>query len=128
MIMDFVRESNADAGEQAHGSDLSCGSSDRACSRQSSCSTSGRSSEELSRILQRFGNAVVRGAAIGFTLRGGLHVLGAVLASFSKRKKRTVGVAGALEDTLRYTAFLATLASVYIGVDEGIAAGFGKQR
>jgi hypothetical protein len=39
-----------------------------------------------------------------------------------------VTAAGALGDTVRYTAFLAALAGIYIGVDEGIAATVGKER
>jgi hypothetical protein len=41
---------------------------------------------------------------------------------------RSVTAAGALGDTARYTAFLAALAGIYIGVDEGIAATVGKDR
>jgi hypothetical protein len=39
-----------------------------------------------------------------------------------------VTAAGAFGDTTRYTAFLAALAGIYIGVDEGIAATVGKER
>lgn len=70
----------------------------------------------------------MRGAAIGFTLRGGLHLVGSLLTAISKRRKRAVAPAAAVEDTLRYAAFLAALAGVYIGVDEGIAAVCGKER
>eukprot|EP00882_Tetradesmus_deserticola_P032967 GHRQ01037618.1.p1 GENE.GHRQ01037618.1~~GHRQ01037618.1.p1 ORF type:complete len:217 (+),score=70.64 GHRQ01037618.1:327-977(+) len=41
---------------------------------------------------------------------------------------RSVTAAGAVGDTVRYTAFLAALAGIYIGVDEGIAAAVGKDR
>lgn len=34
----------------------------------------------------------------------------------------------ALSDSLRYGAFLASLAGVYVGVDESIAAVWGRQR
>lgn len=54
--------------------------------------------------------------------------MGSLLTAISKRRKRDVSVAAAVEDTLRYTAFLASLAGVYIGVDEGIAALFGKEK
>jgi hypothetical protein len=39
-----------------------------------------------------------------------------------------VTAANAFGDTVRYTAFLAALAGIYIGVDEGIAAAVGKDR
>ena len=83
---------------------------------------------ELQRACDRLLAGVVRGAAIGFTLRGGLHIVGSLLTAISKRRKRTVTLSAAVEDTLRYTAFLASLAGVYIGTDEGIAALFGKER
>jgi hypothetical protein len=78
--------------------------------------------------LERLFAGVVRGAAIGFTLRGGLHIVGSLLTAISKRRKRAVTLPAAIEDTLRYTAFLASLAGVYIGVDEGIAALIGKEK
>ena len=86
--------------------------------------------EDVQRATERLRNGVVRGAVIGFTLRGGLHLLGAFLAPLSagRRKKRSVTISEALHDTLRYTAFLAALAGIYIGVDEGIAAAWGKKR
>lgn len=81
---------------------------------------------ELQRALERLLAGAVRGAAIGFTLRGGLHIVGSLLTAISKRRKRDVTLPAAVEDTLRFTAFLASLAAVYIGVDEGIAAAAGK--
>eukprot|EP00775_Hariotina_reticulata_P010487 gene10487-10646_t len=83
---------------------------------------------ELKRALTRLQAGVVRGAVIGCTLRGGLHLVGSLLAAASRRKRRSVTAAGAVEDTLRYAAFLAALAGTYIGVDEGIAAMVGKNR
>ncbi|KAF6263624.1 hypothetical protein COO60DRAFT_378802 [Scenedesmus sp. NREL 46B-D3] len=83
---------------------------------------------ELQRALDRVLQGMIRGACIGLTLRGGLHLVGSLLAAVSKRKKRSVTAAGALGDTVRYTAFLAALAGIYIGVDEGIAATVGKDR
>lgn len=81
------------------------------------------------RVWERWSNAVVRGAVAGATLRGGLHLLGALLSNLSRRqRKRSLPASTAVEDTLRYTAFLATLAGIYVGVDEGIAAVWGKQR
>eukprot|EP00878_Enallax_costatus_P025529 GHUV01027316.1.p1 GENE.GHUV01027316.1~~GHUV01027316.1.p1 ORF type:complete len:501 (+),score=122.52 GHUV01027316.1:63-1565(+) len=83
---------------------------------------------ELQRALDRLLAGIIRGAAIGLTLRGGLHLVGSLLAALSKGKRRSVTAVGALEDTLRYTAFLGALAGIYIGVDEGIAATVGKER
>lgn len=83
---------------------------------------------ELQRARDRLLAGMVRGAAIGFTLRGGLHIVGSLLTAASKRRKRAVTLQAAVEDTLRYTAFLASLAAVYIGVDEGIAALVGKDK
>lgn len=85
-------------------------------------------SPELQRALDRILSGIVRGAAIGLTLRGGLHLVGSLLTALRKGKRRSVTAVGALEDTLRYTAFVGTLAGIYIGVDEGIAAGVGKER
>lgn len=42
--------------------------------------------------------------------------------------RRSLTAASAFGDTARYTAFLAALAGIYIGVDEGIAAAVGKDR
>jgi hypothetical protein len=78
--------------------------------------------------MERLLAGAVRGAAFGLTLRGGLHLVGSLLTAISKRRKRVVTVSAAVEDTLRYTAFLASLAGVYVGVDEGIAALFGKEK
>eukprot|EP00882_Tetradesmus_deserticola_P024366 GHRQ01026627.1.p1 GENE.GHRQ01026627.1~~GHRQ01026627.1.p1 ORF type:complete len:260 (+),score=103.65 GHRQ01026627.1:38-817(+) len=85
-------------------------------------------SAELQRALDRALQGIVRGACIGLTLRGGLHLVGSLLAALPKRKTRSVTAAGAVGDTVRYTAFLAALAGIYIGVDEGIAAAVGKDR
>ncbi|KAF8072623.1 hypothetical protein HT031_000283 [Scenedesmus sp. PABB004] len=83
---------------------------------------------ELQRALERLAAGVLRGAAIGLTLRGGLHAVGAGLAAASRRRDRALTRGAALEDALRYAAFLGALAGTYIGVDEGIAAAVGKDR
>jgi hypothetical protein len=84
---------------------------------------------EVQRALERLRNGVLRGAIVGCTLRGGLHLLGAALTPLTGRKKRrSVTPRAAFWDTLRYTAFLGSLAGIYIGVDEGIAGAFGKRR
>ncbi|KIZ03185.1 hypothetical protein MNEG_4778, partial [Monoraphidium neglectum] len=77
-------------------------------------------------------SGALRGALIGFTLRGGLHLAGHVLgalggSSSGKRQKRAVSGGAAIKDTLRYTAFLGALAATYIGVEEGISRAFGKE-
>lgn len=90
--------------------------------------TSLTATPELQRALDRLSAGVTRGAAIGLTLRGGLHLVGSLLAALSKSKRRSVTAVGALDDTLRYTAFLGALAGIYISVDEGIAAAVGKER
>lgn len=77
-------------------------------------------------------SAVVRGACTGFCLRGGLHILGLLLALLLRKRKqkqaRSRNVLGVLRDTMGYTAFLGSLAGVYVAVDEGIAAVLGKKR
>lgn len=90
-------------------------------------STSGRDAE-LQRVWQRFSCAVVRGAVAGATIRGGLHLLGALLTRLSSRKRRSLPAGAALEDALRYTAFLASLAGIYVTADEGIKAALGEER
>jgi hypothetical protein len=99
----------------------------RPLSEAGAASTSGRG--ELERVWERFACAVIRGATAGATIRGGLHVIGLLVSVLSRqRRKRSVSARAAIEDTARYTAFLAALAAIYVGVDEGIAAAWGKQR
>lgn len=43
-------------------------------------------------------------------------------------RDRSLTAAAAIDDTLRFTAFLGALAGIYIGVDEGISAAVGKDR
>ena len=82
------------------------------------------------RALNRWLNAVFRGAAVGFCLRGGLHVvsLAFALVTRSKRQRREQTLREKLVETGRYTAFLGALAGVFVGIDEGIAAAWGKAR
>ena len=99
-------------------------------------STSGRSEfdeeSELVRVAGRLGNAIVRAAATGCAVRGGIYVLSWVFAlllkSRSEKRRRQKTLLGALEDTARYTAFLGSLAGVYVSVDEGLAWLFGRKR
>ena len=114
-----------------------------AAARTGEVSTSGRSAgvrktafahEEGHRELYRLMNAVVRGAGAGFCLKGGLHILSWLLALISKSRRQRLTRAPLktlLEqflDTVRYTLFLGSLGGVYVGVDEGIANTWGRQR
>lgn len=94
---------------------------------------------DLLRALDRVQQGAVRGAAIGLTLRGGLHLASYLVSLLSRgggsggrarqqRRKARVGGGDALLDTLRYGAFLGALAATYIGVEEGIARVFGRGR
>jgi hypothetical protein len=82
------------------------------------------------RAWTRYCNAVVRGAAIGFCLRGGLHLLKITFALISARKRstRSQSISEVLKDTLRYTGFLGAFAGIFVTVDEGLAAVFGPER
>ena len=82
------------------------------------------------RAWTRYCNAVVRGAAIGFCLRGGLHLLKFLFALVLRRKRssRSQSLSEVFQDTLRYTGFLGAFAGVFVSVDEGLAAVFGPER
>jgi hypothetical protein len=104
--------------------------------------------DELRRGLDRLWQAATRGAAVGLTLRGGLHAMGA-LASLAaaasargggrsssssrpslpprRRSSSSLSAADAIVDTLRYGAFLGALAGVMVGADEAIAAAAGRR-
>ncbi len=82
------------------------------------------------RAWTRYCNAVVRGAAIGFCLRGGLHLLKFLFGLILRRKRstRSQSLSEVFQDTLRYTGFLGAFAGVFVSVDEGLAAVFGPER
>ena len=86
------------------------------------------------RALDRFGNAVGRGAATGALLRGGLHAVSLALAAAApaRRRRRALagapGIAAASADAARYAAFLGAFAGIYVLLDEGIARGLGKRK
>lgn len=82
------------------------------------------------RAWARYCNAIFRGAATGFCLRGGLHLLKFIFSIILRRKRspRTQPVSDMMADTLRYTGFLGAFAGIFVSVDEGIAALFGKER
>ena len=83
------------------------------------------------RALYRWLNAVLRGAAVGFCLRGGLHVVSLAFALASTRKnrqRRQQSIGEKVAETGRYGLFLGALAGVFVGVDEGLAACWGRAR
>lgn len=82
------------------------------------------------RAWTRYCNAIMRGAAIGFCLRGGLHLLKILFSLISARRrvKRPQPISEMLQDTLRYTGFLGAFAGIFVSVDEGLAAVFGAER
>ena len=90
------------------------------------------SSPDAQRAWARFLNAVARGALSGLCLKGGLNLVGLLLAMISRRSRakrtRSLSLSEALADTRRYTTFLAAFSGIIVAVDEGIAAVFGKQR
>ena len=89
-------------------------------------------SPEAKRALARFLNAVARGALTGLCLKGGLNLVGLLLAVISRRSRArrssSLSFSEAIADTRRYTTFLGAFSGVVVAVDEGIAALFGKQR
>lgn len=104
---------------------------DPSCSgRDAGADAAARRAEDLRRALRRVQSGAVRGALIGLTLRGGLHLAGHALGALGggRRARRAVGGAAAVKDTLRYAAFLGALAATYIGVEEGISHTVGKER
>lgn len=82
------------------------------------------------RAWTRYCNCVIRGAAIGFCLRGGLHLLKMIFSLIKARKRgtRSQSISEMLNDTLRYTGFLGAFAGIFVSVDEGLAATFGAER
>ncbi|KAK9821013.1 hypothetical protein WJX74_000943 [Apatococcus lobatus] len=90
------------------------------------------SSPEAQRAWARLVNAVARGALTGLCLKGGLNLVGLLLAVISRRSRakrsRSLLLSEAIADTRRYTTFLGAFVGVIVAVDEGLAALFGKQR
>ena len=86
------------------------------------------------RALDRLANAVVRGAATGALLRGGLHAVSLALAAAApaRRRRRALagapGIGAASADAARYAAFLGAFAGIYVLLDEGIARGLGTKK
>ena len=88
---------------------------------------------DAQRAGDRLSSAVVRGAASGLALRGGLHAASYAFGLFLRRRRAAAagarpGLAAVLEDTLRYAAFLGGFAGVFVAADEIIALLGGKKR
>ncbi|QDZ18360.1 hypothetical protein HOP50_01g08660 [Chloropicon primus] len=87
--------------------------------------------EEDRRALERLQNATVRGAAIGFILRGGYVSFSMLTSALLRRKKhREAGVtnANSLVSVVRWTAFLGSLGGSYVALDEGLLRFVGKKK
>lgn len=89
------------------------------------------------RAAQRLQDAVVRGAVVGMTLQGGLHLVGYLLNLLARRKRRrpaggnaVVPASGAaiLKDTARWGAFLGTFSGLFVFWDELVAMLGGRKR
>ena len=89
-----------------------------------------REDPDLRRALSRWRTAVIRGAASGFLLRGGLHLVSLALLVLrrDKRQRREQSLWEKAVETWRYTAFLGSFSGVYVAVDEGLSRLFGKER
>ena len=90
---------------------------------------------DIARAGRRLSDAVVRGAAAGVALRGGLNLVSYVLnlALKSKRKRQQgqtlpPSLRELSQDALRWGAFLGTLSGVFVTADETIACLFGTKR
>lgn len=86
---------------------------------------------EWQRVRERAITALLRGAAAGLALRGGLHLLSKIAVLLSAREGRRVNESyprHPVEETARYVAFLGSLGGVYVAADEGLAALIGKER
>lgn len=85
-----------------------------------------------SRAAGRVSDAVVRGAAAGLALRGGLHLVSYVLGLLMKKKRGAKGqsppATALLQDTLRWGAFLGCFSGSFTFLDEVIAALGGRER
>jgi len=93
-----------------------------------------RWTEEETRALERVQNATLRGAAIGFVLRGGYVSFSSALSVLfpSRSRRRAVSAAkgkgSPAMSVLRWTAFLGSLGGTYVALDEGLMRAVGKQK
>lgn len=76
--------------------------------------------DSIVRVLQRMHRASFRGAAIGLSLRGGLHAVTSAVSAMRSRGSRQRPGPPKLVDTLRWTAFLGAFGAVYVAVDEAL--------
>jgi len=85
---------------------------------------------QLRRALQRLLDALVRGAATGLGIRGGLNALSLLFALLSRAGRRRKWSAPTLlsmaRDSLRFGAFLGAFSAAAVGADEAIAASLGR--
>uniref|UniRef100_A0A061S335 Transmembrane protein 135 N-terminal domain-containing protein n=1 Tax=Tetraselmis sp. GSL018 TaxID=582737 RepID=A0A061S335_9CHLO len=87
---------------------------------------------EFSRFWNRFGDSVIKSAAIGLSLRGGLHILSVTLSQLRAGKrdeKRSTSHLLALgADTIKFASFLSCFSGTFVTVDEALACFLGKER
>jgi len=88
--------------------------------------------QDLIRALDRLRDTVLKSAAIGMCLRGGLHTLSVLLSQLSRRKRQSKRSGAHLQalalDTLQFASFLAAFGGTYVAVDEGLGQCIGKER
>ncbi|KAG7673374.1 hypothetical protein Ndes2526B_g03184 [Nannochloris sp. 'desiccata'] len=89
---------------------------------------------DTERAFQRTTDAVVRGAAAGLALRGGLNIVSYALGILMKSKQRKVknqhrpGIKELVQDALRWGAFLGCFSGIFVSTDEAIACFAGAKR
>lgn len=90
---------------------------------------------DTARARERLTNAVVRGAIVGGSFRGGLNIVTLALRLLARRRRRGAEPGGRhrpaqqlVRDTLRWAAFLGAYGGVAVLVDEAIALLGGKRR
>jgi hypothetical protein len=90
---------------------------------------------DTDRAKRRLSDAIVRGAAAGLAVRGGLHLVSYVAGILLKSKRRKGSTSDGrpslidlLKDTARWGAFLSAFSGVYVSADEAIACLGGVKR
>jgi hypothetical protein len=89
---------------------------------------------DTERAFQRTTDAVVRGAAAGLALRGGLNIVSYALGILMKSKQRKVqnqqrpAIKELVQDALRWGAFLGCFSGIFVSTDEAIACFAGAKR
>ena len=88
---------------------------------------------DTARAARRLSDAVVRGAASGLALRGGLHLVSYILGLLTNKSKKSnasprPALQELLKDTLRWGAFLGCFSGAFVGADEAIACLFGTRK